>query len=315
LVASDAQALLKQIHQSLTQVVQGKETELQRVVLCLAAGGHLLLEDVPGVGKTSLAEAVARSCGLGFARIQFTADLMPADVVGVQVFQPEKAAFTFRPGPLFHQLVLADELNRAPPRTQSALLEAMAQDQVTVDGTTHALPAPFTVLATQNPLDLSGTYPLPDSQLDRFLMRLTLGHPSEDVETRILMTRALGSPLEQVQPVTTPDALLRLRQRTASVHVEESVARYAVRLVEATRAHPEIERGASTRAALALMAAARAESLWHARDFVSPLDVRTVLPVTLAHRLLLKEALGGSYSREAAAALLTEIAQRVPVPR
>src|SRR4051812_31937737 len=184
-----AQAIMERVANNLSQAVLGKRPQAQLAVTCLAAGGHLLLEDVPGVGKTTLAEAVARSCALSFARVQFTADLMPADVVGVQIFQSATSTFQFRKGPLFHQLVLADELNRAPPRTQSALLEAMAQAQVTVDGTTHLLPRPFSVIATQNPVDLSGTYPLPDSQLDRFLMRLSLGHPSPEIEAKLIASR------------------------------------------------------------------------------------------------------------------------------
>jgi MoxR-like ATPase len=313
--ATDAPALLKALHHNLCQVVQGKEEALQRVVVCLLAGGHLLLEDVPGVGKTSLAEAVAKSLSLGFARIQFTADLMPADVMGVQLYQPERGGFAFRPGPLFQQLVLADELNRAPPRTQSALLEAMAQHQVTVDGVTHPLPRPFTVLATQNPLDLAGTYPLPDSQLDRFLILLSLGHPSPEVEARILLTRGLGLPLERISPIATPESWLALQKQAALTHVDPDVARYAVDLAQATRTHAEIERGASTRAALALMSAARAEALWHGRDFVTPLDVRSVTVPVLAHRLVLKGTRGLDGGRAVAQAVLGEILRKVSVPR
>lgn len=310
-----AQSVLERLLENLSRVVQGKEPQLKLAVTCLAAGGHLLLEDVPGVGKTTLAEAVARSCELNFARVQFTADLMPADVVGVQIFQADKGTFQFRPGPLFHQLVLADELNRAPPRTQSALLEAMAQDQVTVDGTTHFLPKPFTVIATQNPVDLTGTYPLPDSQLDRFLMRISLGHPSAEVEARLLTTRGTGSPLLSIGAVTRPEELLAVRERAAAARVDPSIAQYAVALIHRTRTHPDIERGASTRAALALMAAAKAQALWDGRDFVTPGDIQAVLVSTLAHRLMLRTAVSGTFSRDEAGHLLEELSRQVAPPR
>ena len=300
---------------SLGQVVLGKPAQIRQAITCLLAGGHLLVEDVPGVGKTTLAEAIARSCGLSFGRIQFTADLMPADILGAQVFHAQSASFHFRPGPLFQQLVLADELNRAPPRTQSALLEAMAQGQVSQDGVTHALPRPFCVIATQNPVDLSGTYPLPDSQLDRFLMRLSLGHPSPEIEAELVRVRGASDPLQELEPVANPEQLLALQRCAAEVSVDEAVAQYAVRLATATRQHAEIERGVSTRAVLALVAAARAHALWEARDFASPGDVRAVLVPTLSHRLLLRSAVQGTFSRDEAAHLLEELARKVAPPR
>src|SRR4051812_18215344 len=202
---ADARTAMERVAESLQKVILGKPQQTIQAVTCIVARGHLLLEDVPGVGKTTLAEAVARSFALSFARIQFTADLMPTDILGTQVFQQSTGTFQFRPGPIFHQLVLADELNRAPPRTQSALLEAMAQGQVSQDGQTSALPQPFTVIATQNPADFSGTYPLPDSQLDRFLMRLSLGHPDKDVEASIIKNRGLGSPVDSLSAVTSAD--------------------------------------------------------------------------------------------------------------
>ena len=312
---ASVKTILTRVTDNLALAVEGKRAQSELAVTCLAAGGHLLLEDVPGVGKTTLAEALARSFGLTFARVQFTADLMPADITGVQVFHAAAGTFQFRPGPLFHQLVLADELNRAPPRTQSALLEAMAQGQVSVDGVTHALPRPFAVIATQNPVDLSGTYPLPDSQLDRFLMRLSLGHPSPEVEARLIAARGSRSPLEGLQPVSSAEELTLLQEAAASVHVEASVAEYAVKIVTATREHPELERGASTRAALALMAAAKATALWAERDFVTPLDVQEVVVPTLAHRLLMKSALSGAYSRDEAAHLVEALVRKIPVPR
>ena len=313
--AATARATLERVAANLSLAVQGKDKEVRLAVTCVVAGGHLLLEDVPGVGKTTLVEALARSCALSFSRVQFTADLMPADILGAQVFHAQSATFTFRPGPLFRQLVLADELNRAPPRTQSALLEAMAQGQVSLDGATHALARPFTVVATQNPVDFSGTYPLPDSQLDRFLMRLSLGHPAPEVEARLLTTRDASSPVDALQPVTTPEELGELRALVAAQRLDDTVAEYVVRLAQATRAHGDIERGASTRAVLALGMAARAFALWEARDFVTPGDVRAVLGPCLAHRLLLRSATQGAYTRNEAAHLLEEVSRKVPAPR
>ncbi|MFZ5468431.1 MAG: AAA family ATPase [Myxococcota bacterium] len=310
-----ARALMERLAGNLSRILLGKPGQTRAVVTCLVARGHLLLEDVPGVGKTSLAEALARSCAFSFARVQFTADLLPSDILGAQVFHAAQSRFEFRPGPLFHQLVLADELNRAPPRTQSALLEAMAQGQVSLDGVTHPLPSPFVVVATQNPADFSGTYPLPDSQLDRFLMRLSLGHPSPEVEVELLRTRGSVDPLKALTPVLSADEVNTLQKVAADVAVDESVADYAVRLAGATRQHAEIERGASTRAVLSLMAAAKAHALWEGRGFVTPGDLRTVLAPTLSHRLLLRSAVQGTYSRDEAAHLLEELSRKVPAPR
>lgn len=306
---------MERIATQLGRAVQGKSSQLQLVVTSLVAGGHVLLEDVPGVGKTTLAEALAKACGLSFARVQFTADLMPADVLGAQVFHAQTATFQFRPGPLFRQLVLADELNRAPPRTQSALLEAMAQGQVSLDGATHALPAPFTVVATQNPVDFSGTYPLPDSQLDRFMVRMSLGHPTPEVEAGLLVTRDGTPPLDAVETVSEPEELASLRSFAAALRLDASVADYVVRLATATRSHGDLERGASTRAVLALGAAARAHALWDARDFATPGDVRAALVPCWAHRIMLRSAVQGVTARDEAAHLLEEIARKVPAPR
>jgi MoxR-like ATPase len=306
---------MERIASNLSRAVQGKEAQARLAVTCLVAGGHLLLEDVPGVGKTTLAEALARSCRLSFSRIQFTADLMPADILGAQIFNAQTASFTFRPGPIFRQLVLADELNRAPPRTQSALLEGMAQGQVSLDGTTHPLPNPFTVVATQNPVDFSGTYPLPDSQLDRFLMRLSLGHPSPEVEARLLTERGVVPPVDLLEPVTGPEELAALRAYATQLKLEGAVAEYVVALARATREHGDIERGASTRAVLALGMASRAHALWEGRDFVTPGDVRAVLVPSLSHRLLLRSASQGASARDEAAHLLEEVVRKVPAPR
>lgn len=310
-----ARAALERVAANLSLAVQGKDKEVRLAVTCIVAGGHLLLEDVPGVGKTTLVEALARSFALSFSRVQFTADLMPADILGAQVFHAQTATFSFRPGPLFRQLVLADELNRAPPRTQSALLEAMAQGQVSLDGATHVLPRPFTVVATQNPVDFSGTYPLPDSQLDRFLMRLSLGHPSAEVEARLLTTRDASSPVEALAAVSSPEELTELRTQVAAQRLDDTVAEYIIRLAQATRSHGDIERGASTRAVLALGMAARAHALWESRDFVTPGDVRAVLAPCWAHRLLLRSANQGAYTRDEATHLIEEVARKVVAPR
>jgi len=306
---------MERIASHLSRVVQGKEAQARLIVTSVIAGGHVLLEDVPGVGKTTLAEALARSCGLSFARVQFTADLMPADILGAQVFHASTATFEFRRGPIFRQLVLADELNRAPPRTQSALLEGMAQGQVSLDGATYPLPTPFMVVATQNPLDLTGTYPLPDSQLDRFLMRLSLGHPAPEVEARLLTTRGRTPPVELLEPVTGPEEISSLRDMAAELRLDDAVAEYIVRLARATREHGDIERGASTRAVLAVGAAARAHALWEGRDFATPGDVRAVLVPCLAHRLLLRSNVQGAAARDEAAHLLEELARKVAAPR
>ena len=312
--AASARLILERIAGNVARVVLGKPLQTKLALTCLAARGHLLVEDVPGVGKTTLAEGVARSFALSFARIQFTADLLPSDILGAQIFHAAEGKFEFRPGPLFHHLVLADELNRAPPRTQSALLEAMGHSQVSLDGVTHLLPSPFTVIATQNPIDLSGTYPLPDSQLDRFLIRLSLGHLLPEVESQLLQTRR-NDPLTGLPSVATRQDLAAVQEAADRIRVDPAVADYAVRLSGATREHAEIERGASTRAVLSLMAAARAWALWDDRDFTTPGDVRTVLAPALSHRLLLKSAVQGTFSRDEAAHLLEEIARKTPAPR
>jgi MoxR-like ATPase len=312
---SSAREVMERLANNLSQAVRGKADQSKLAVTSLVARGHLLLEDVPGVGKTTMAEAMARSCALSFARIQFTADLLPSDILGARVFLPQSGTFELRQGPLFHQLVLADELNRAPPRTQSALLEAMAQKQVTLDGTTLPLPDPFVVVATQNPADFSGTYALPDSQLDRFLMRLSLGHPSAEVEIQLLQSRGVEDPLAALTPTTHPEELVALQRVAGTVKVDEAVAQYVVALAAETRKHAELDRGASTRATLALISAAKAYALWDARDFATPGDVRAVLSACWAHRLLLKTSAHGAHGRDEASHLLWEMVRKVSAPR
>jgi MoxR-like ATPase len=266
-------------------VVLGKRREIRLAFVCLLAGGHLLIEDLPGVGKTTLAHALAATLGLGFQRVQFTSDLLPSDIIGVGIYERETSAFKFHPGPLFTQLLLADEINRAMPKTQSALLEAMAEEQVTVDGTTHRLAPPFFVVATQNPLDFAGTYPLPDSQLDRFMLRMSLGYPDRDAERAMLAAADRRGVLEALSPCLTPEQVLELRHASAAVFASPALIEYVQALLTASREHPEVRIGLSPRAGLALLAAARAHALLAGRAHAVPEDVQAVFPFVAAHRL------------------------------
>ncbi|MCL2658101.1 MAG: AAA family ATPase [Betaproteobacteria bacterium] len=265
------------------QVVLGKSEQVRLAVACLLARGHLLIEDVPGVGKTTLAHALADSCGLQWRRMQFTSDLLPGDLLGVSIWDAASASFSFRPGPVFSEVLLADEINRAPPKSQSALLEAMEERRVSVDGHTHTLPELFFVIATQNPTHHAGTFDLPESQLDRFLMRLALGYPPEDAEVALLCGE--GGRTVPVKPVIDRTTLVRLQTICANIYVSEPVARYVRRLLATTREHAQIELGLSPRAGLALLAAARAIALIEGRDFVVHEDVQTAWEPVVAHRL------------------------------
>ncbi len=305
---------LEQIVANVERALRGKREAVELAVCAVLARGHLLIEDVPGVGKTTLAQALARSLELSFSRVQFTSDLLPADILGAQVFDPRTASFSFREGPIFAQVVLADELNRAPPRTQSALLEAMADAQVSLDGQTHPLPRPFLVLATQNPREQSGTYPLPDSQLDRFLLRISLGHPSPEVERQILLSRGAHDPLAALQPVASAAELTALQEQAAAVRVDPAVADYVVALVEATRDSPLLGSGVSTRGSLALLAAAKAVALMDGRSFLLADDVKKVAVPALAHRVAPAGHEAGETSRAEAERVLSEILERVAVP-
>ena len=264
----------------------GKEREVRLALTALLAEGHLLIEDVPGVGKTMLGKALARSIDCSFRRIQFTPDLLPTDITGVNVFNQERGDFEFRPGAVFANIVLGDEINRASPKTQSALLESMEEGQVTVDTVTHQLGAPFMVIATQNPVEHEGTYPLPESQLDRFMMRLSLGYPTPESAVEILATHGVRSALDGVGAVTDATGVRDLIDRVRTVHVAPGVARYIVDLVGATRTHRDVYLGASPRAALMLQRAGRAWAAIHARDFVSPDDVKALIVPVLAHRVI-----------------------------
>ena len=270
----------------LNTVIVGKPVQVQDCVACLLAGGHLLIEDVPGVGKTTLAHALSRSFGLQFSRVQFTADLMPSDLSGVSIYERQKESFVFHPGPLFAQVLLADEINRASPKTQSALLEAMEEKQVTIEGATRPLPIPFFVIATQNPHDQLGTYALPESQLDRFHMRISLGYPDRAAERELLRGADRRDMVDNLQAVLTPHELLELQQQVMKVHAAEPLLNYLQDLMAATRSGRWFLQGLSPRAGIAVMRAAKAQAFLNQRDYVAPDDIASVLPQTTAHRLI-----------------------------
>lgn len=294
------------------KVIAGKRGVIELIAIACLAEGHVLLEDVPGVGKTTLVQALASSLGCGFKRIQFTPDLLPSDITGCTILEPQTMEPVFRPGPLMANIVLADEVNRASPKTQSALLEAMEEGKVTADGVTYALPRPFFLLATQNPLRHEGTYPLPEAQMDRFMFRLGLGYPAPEQEVGMLERVRLGHPLERVEPVFTAETLLKMQQRVRGVHVDAAIKHYIVRLADATRRHPEVELGASPRASIALMRAAQARAWMDGRTFVIPDDVKTLAARVFGHRIVLKPEAG--LLRDDVTALLEELIRSVPVP-
>jgi MoxR-like ATPase len=302
----------RRLRDNIQKVIVGKDEPILLTLVSVLCEGHVLIEDVPGIGKTTLARALAGSLGLSYRRIQFTPDLLPSDVTGLSWFNQKKQEFEFRPGPLVSQVVLADEINRATPRTQSALLEAMQERQVTVDGLTRPQPRPFLVLATQNPIELEGTFPLPEAQIDRFLLRVKIGYPSEVEENNILERFRSDDPLEEVKAVTTAEEVLQLQEQRKDIRVEESIRNYIVKVARATREHAEIELGASPRATLALYQTSQAWAAIQGREYVLPDDVKFMAPHVLTHRLMIspQAQLRGRRPEE----MVADIVEAVPVP-
>ena len=303
---------ISSLKRAIGRIVKGKDETISMAIVALIAEGHLLIEDVPGVGKTTLGHALARSLDCNFHRIQFTSDLLPSDVLGVSIFNPNRNEFEFKPGPIFSNIVLADEINRTTPKTQSALLEAMNENQVTIENVTYALPRPFMVLATQNPVEHHGTYPLPESQLDRFLMKIEVGYPDAQAEKEILKKYTNGNNHQAVQPVLNPAEVLSLQNESRNVHIDENLIDYMIEIVNQTRKHPEIELGISPRGTVALCRSVQARALLEGRSFVIPDDVKRLAPLVFGHRLIVVRT--GTKARSDAQTILKEILAQIPVP-
>jgi MoxR-like ATPase len=293
-------------------VIVGKHREVELTLLALLCKGHILIEDVPGVGKTALAKAISRSLGCSFKRIQFTPDLLPSDVTGVSIYNQKVSEFEFRPGPIMAQIMLADEINRATPKTQSALLEAMEERQVTVDGTTYPLPNPFIVLATQNPIEYEGTFPLPEAQLDRFLIRISMGYPQPRDEIEILNRQQMAHPLESIQQVASLEELIEAQQAVKEIYVDQLIKEYIVNVTSATRHQEEVYLGASPRGSLALYRASQARALLEGRNYVIPDDVKALAEITLAHRLIMSPS--ARMKGLTSSTIIQEILRQTPVP-
>ena len=307
--------IVSQLQRSIARAIFGKEEAIQLALITLFARGHLLIEDVPGVGKTTLAQALAKSFHCTFQRVQFTSDLLPSDVLGVSVYQPDAREVEFRPGPLFANIVLADEINRTTPRTQSALLEAMNESQITVDGKTHPLPQPFLVIATQNPVEHHGTYPLPESQLDRFLMRIKMGYPSHETEREILRRRAFDNPIENLEPVADVSEVLAMQESVTHVKVDASLHDYALEIVNRTRNSDQLALGVSPRGTLMLQRAAQARAFLEGRDYCVPDDFKQLAVAVFAHRVVASARHASLQKKsETTEAALREIVDSVRVP-
>jgi MoxR-like ATPase len=303
--------VLSGLQAELGKVILGKAEVIRDLLTALLGGGHILMEDVPGLGKTTLAKALARAFDAEFKRVQFTPDLLPSDILGSSVYSPRDGTFTFKPGPIFANILLADEINRASPRTQSSLLEAMSERQASIEGTTHPLPSPFLVIATQNPIEFHGTYPLPEAQLDRFAMRINLGYPDKEREVDVLFSQFHHHPLEDVKRVVDAAAVLSLQQAVRAVRVDRAIARYLVDLADASRSHPSLKMGCSPRGTLILFRMAQARAFLDGRDYVVPEDVKAVAVPTLAHRLALDTK--AKYSGVQKEDVVRELLDSVPV--
>lgn len=315
LTSARAAEQIDRLQQAIETVIKGKPEAIRLAIVTLIAGGHLLVEDVPGVGKTTLAHALARALHCIFQRIQFTSDLLPSDVIGLSVYNQHSGLFEWKPGPVFANVVLADEINRTTPKTQSALLEAMAERQVTVEGTTHSLPAPFIVLATQNPIEHHGTYPLPESQLDRFMLRLRIGYPAPADEQRILRDREYADPLDNLEPVMSAHEVVELQRAVSRVAVDDALVQYLMRIVAATRSSEMLDLGVSPRGTLALFRASQAMALAEDRTYCIPDDIKRLVVPVFAHRIVVSSRFSSSLRRsEEAEAVLNEILKTVSVP-
>ena len=310
---SEEQQLIAALERNIATAILGKPEPIHLSLVALLAGGHLLVEDAPGVGKTSLAKAISKSLSCEFKRLQFTPDMMPSDILGSNVFLPNRGEFEFRPGPIFTNVLLADEINRTTPRTQSALLEAMSEGQVSIEGKTHPLPAPFFVLATQNPYEFEGTYPLPENQLDRFMVCIEIGYPTREVEKNVLIHHRDGEPGDKLQSVINTEQLLRLQSAVRAVKVDDSLNEYIIEIVETTRKHEQLHLGVSTRGAITLYRAVQGLALIEGRSYAVTDDIkRLVLPV-LAHRIVVKGVLHEG-RRDRAKSVLKQILNKIPVP-
>ena len=311
-LTADSRTLVNSLIENVSEVIEGKSDTVELVLVALISNGHVLIEDVPGVGKTMLVRSIATSTGCEYRRMQFTPDLLPSDVTGASVFNQKTGNFEFRPGPVMAQIVLADEINRATPKTQSALLEAMGEQQVTVEGITRQLPSPFMVLATQNPVEYEGTFPLPEAQLDRFFMRISIGYPDADHEVAIMDRREHTDPIDELEAICKPEDIAKLQEEADGVFIDALVKKYIVDIANATRNHPEAALGVSPRASINLMKGGKAYALLHERDYVIPDDVKAIASAVLAHRVLLTPS---ARMREVTQkSVISDVLNQIPVP-